>query len=123
MSEDEGARAGGPQARPQTQQICDMQELMERLSEMTEKQERYQNHLKAARIVSQAQAVAERRAELEREERRLADELAEGPFSSVEEARQAMLSIVDLAQLSEDIEAYREDYASTIARCVKGPQA
>ncbi|MBM6999998.1 hypothetical protein I3I95_07650 [bacterium] len=105
--------------RRAAQQACDMQGLMERLSEMTEKQERYRRHLSAARVVSQAQAVAERRAELEREERRLAEDLAQSPFGSVEEAQDAMLGVVEIARLSDEIETYRESYAAAIARCIK----
>jgi DNA repair exonuclease SbcCD ATPase subunit len=118
MSENTSEATGS--ARTSGQPLsCDMQQLMERLSEMTEKQERYQNHLKAARIVSQAQSVEERRTELEREEQRLAEDLADSPFASVEEAEKSMLSVVELAKLTEEIRTYREEYAATIARCVK----
>ncbi len=96
---------------------CDMQGLIETLPEFTDRLERYQNHLKAAQVTTQAQVVEDRRAELAREQARLDEQLAAGPFATVEEARAAVLDVVEVAKLIDDIETYREDYASVLANC------
>lgn len=110
-------RQGAPAPLPE----CDMESLIRQLSEMTDKQERYQNHLKAAQIAVQSQIVEERRAELEREQARLDQELAQSTFGSLEEARAAVLTPVQLAQLISEIESYRDSYAAALSNCSKPP--
>lgn len=100
---------------------CDMESLIRQLSEMTDKQERYQDHLKAAQIAVQAQIVEERRAELAREQARLDEELSQSTFDSLEEARAAVLTPVQLAQLISEIGRYRDSYAAALSNCSKPP--
>lgn len=125
-----------------------MATLMEQLPFMTDKWQRYQKHVKAARICQQFQAVDdlaqsvnvlehqtpleiaeygglhqkvldEKRLRLEREKRRLAADLEQSPFNDMQQAHAALIATSELNSLVREVNRFREEYAYTFTQCQK----
>lgn len=120
--------------------------LMERLPQMQQAQERLERHREARRLCDKFQAVddlgtatdgleaqeplntpegrrlyevllKEKRAAYRDEKRRLDHDVAHSRFSSVVEAHAACMEPAELAELEEELNRFREDYALTLSKC------